>query len=335
MKKTLVQSDPNGAFGSPATKDTSAASAARGGKRTALVLATIPAALLSAGMLIAATSLAADSSGTAKAQTQSEATKAVQPQVEKQTANAASEKRKKLLADAATAIAQTEQALKALEDKKSDSALRALAAATGKLELVVARDPALKLAPVSTSVVTYDLYANPDEVKTAIAEARKALNDGNLPRARVLVEALASEVQIRTSNIPLATYPAAIKAITPLIDAGKIDEAKAQLQAALSTLVITTDDVIPLPKLRAENLLKEAQALTEKKDRSNEENDKLANALKAAREQLQIAELLGYGKKADYEPMYAQLDGIEKATALGKSGTGWFDKIKNQLSSLF
>lgn len=333
--KTFMLSHPNCAFGSSKAKDSSAASSTRGGKRTAPVLATIPAALLSAGMLFAATSLAADSSGPAKARTLSEASKAVQPQVEKQTAVAASEKRKKLLADAATAIAQTEQALKALEDKKNDTALKALAAATGKLELVVARDPTLKLAPVSTTVVTYDLYASPDEVKMAIAEARKALNDGNLPRARVLVEALASEVQIRTSNIPLATYPAAIKAITPLIDAGKIDEAKAQLQAALATLVVTTDDVIPLPKLRAESLLKEAQALTEKKDRSKEENDKLANALKSAREQLQIAELLGYGKKEDYQPMYAQLDGIEKATAGGKSGTGWFDKLKKQMSSLF
>ena len=56
--------------------------------------------------------------------------------------------------------------------------------------------------------------------------------------------------------------PPAIKPITPLIDAGKIDEARTQLQAALATLVITTD-VIALPKLRAQSLLKEAQTLTE------------------------------------------------------------------------
>ena len=192
-------------------------------------------------------------------------------------------------------------------------------------DLLLARRDA-ELAPVSTAVITYDLLA--------LAEARKALNDGAIPRARLLVEVLASETQIRTTNIPLATYPAAIKAITPLIDAGKIDEAKTQLQAALSTLVITTD-VIPLPKLRAENMLKDAQAMTEKKDRSKEDNDKLAADLKGAREQLQMAELLGYGKRQDYQPMYAQLDGIEKASAGGKSGTGWFDKIKKQMSEIF
>ena len=123
-------------------------------------------------------------------------------------------------------------------------------------------------------------------------------------------------------------------AIQPLIDAGKIDEAKTQLQTALNTMVVTTD-VIPLPKLRAETLLKEAQPLTEKKDRSTGDNDKLANQLKTVREQLQMAELLGYGKKPDFQPMYAQLESIEKTSAGGKSGAGWFDKIRKQIAEAF
>ena len=32
--------------------------------------------------------------------------------------------------------------------------------------------------------------------------------------------------------------------------------------------------------------------------------------------------------------MYKQLDEIEKKSAGGKSGVGWFDKIKKQLSDL-
>jgi hypothetical protein len=327
--KSFMPTRPNSSFG-PLTSPTASSMACR----TPFVLKALSAAILSAGLLIAAPSLAADTPAPIKPQTQSDASKAVQPQVDKQAADAASEKRKKLLVDATTAIAQTQQALKALEDKKVDDALKALADATGKLEVIVARDPALKLAPVSTTVVTYDLLATPETVKVTIADARKALADGAIPRARLLTDVLASETQIRTTNIPLATYPAAIKAITPLIDAGKIDEAKAQLQTALSTLVITTD-VIPLPKVRAENMLKDAQTLTEKKDRSKEENDRLKVDLKGAREQLQMAELLGYGRKQDYQPMYAQLDSIEKSSAGGKSGTGWFDTIKQQLIAMF
>lgn len=287
------------------------------------------------GLGLAIPSFAAESALPTKPQAQSEATQSVQSKVDKQTVDAGVEKRKKLIADATAALAETHKALKALENKKNAEALKALAEVTGKLDLIVARDPKLAQAPVDVEIVTYDLLTNLDTIKEVIKDAKAYLNDGEIQKARPLVANLASEIQFRTIYIPLASYPAAIKAIAPLIDAGKIDEAKAGLQAALNTLVVTTDDVIPLPKLRAEQLLKQAQDLAEKKDRSKEENDKLANTLQGAREQLQMAELLGYGKKKDYKPMYEQISEIETKSAGGKSGTGWFDKVKQQLTDLF
>lgn len=287
------------------------------------------------GLAMSPPSFSADSALPAKPQAQSEASQAVQPKVDKQTADAAAEKRKKLFADATAALAETHKALKALENKNNDAALKALAEVTGKLDVIVARDPKLAQAPVSTEVVTYDVLSNLDTIKSVIQQAKAHLNDGEIQKARPLVANLASEIQYRTHHIPLATYPAAIKAIVPLIDAGKIDEAKARLQAALNTLVVTTDDVIPLPKLRAEHLLKQAQELAEKKDRSKEENDKLTSNLQAARQQLQMAELLGYAKKTDFSPLYEQISEIENKSAGGKSGTGWFDKVKQQLADLF
>jgi hypothetical protein len=286
-------------------------------------------------LVVPSTGFAADSAQPSKPQAQSEASQSVQPKVDKQTEEAAAEKRKKLVADATAALAETHKALKALENKKTDAALKALGEVTGKLDLIVARDPKLAQVPVETEVVTYDLLTDLDTIKKITKEAKTYLSDGEIQKARPLVANLASEIQYRTRHIPLATYPSAIKAIAPLIDAGKIDEAKAGLQAVLNTLVVTTDEVIPLPKLRAEHLLKEAQELAEKKDRSREDNDKLAKHLQAAREQLQMAELLGYGKKKDYNPMYEQISEIETKTAGGKSGIGWFDKVKQQLADMF
>lgn len=291
--------------------------------------------LLNTGVTSPTVTLAAESALPVKPQTQSEAAQSVQSKVDKQAGDAVAEKRKKLIADATTALAETHKALNALDKKKNAEALKALAEVTGKLDLIVARDPKLALAPVDVEVVTYDLLANLDTIKEVIKDAKAYLNDGEIQKARPLVANLASEIQYRTIYIPLASYPAAIKAIAPLIDAGKIDEARAGLQAALNTLVVTTDNVTPLPKLRAEQLLKQAQDLAEKKDRSKEENDKLAKTLQGAREQLQMAELLGYGKKKDYNPMYEQISEIETKSAGGKSGTGWFDKVKQQLADLF
>ncbi|WP_166869934.1 YfdX family protein [Massilia mucilaginosa] len=260
------------------------------------------------------------------------ASQSVQPQVDKRTADAARQKQRELMAEAQAAIAETERALKALDDKRTRDALSALASATGTLELILARSPRLALAPVRTDVLTHDLLARDDTIKAAVKAVRDRLRDGDVQKARQLMQSLASEVEFRTLNIPLETYLDAIKAITPLIDAGKTEEAKTALRTMLGTLVVTTE-IAPLPKLRAEEQIKAAQALSEKANRSKEDNLKLAQSIAAARDPLRIAELLGYGDKKDYKPMYQQLDELEKKTAGGKSGIGWFDKIRQQLGA--
>ena len=296
-------------------------------------LKALSVAMLAMGLMLSPQGFAAESALPKRPELQSQPSKSVQVEVNKKTADTAAEKRKELIADAQTAIAETEKALQALKENNNKEALNALANATGKLELVLARNPKLDLAPVKTDVEIIDLLSNRETVKAVLKDAKMYLSDNEIQKARPLIANLASEIDYRTSNIPLSTYPMAIKAITPLIDAGKIDEAKAELQAMLSTLVITTE-IVPLPKLRAEEMLKEAQSLSEKKQRSKLENDKLSNNLHGVREQLEMAELLGYGSKESYKPMYEQLDDITKKTANGKSGTNWFDNIKKKLSDL-
>ncbi len=294
---------------------------------------TLYAALLSLGLIASSPAFAQDTALPHKPQEQTEVGKSVQPQVDAKATEQAAEKRKKITADAIAAVAETSNALKLLDEKKADEALAALERVTGKLELILARDPKLALAPVDVEVITFDLIAKLDTIKAVIKEAKDYLEDGEVQKARPLVADLASEIQIRTTSIPLATYPGAIKAVAPLIDAGKVVEAKVALQAALNTLVVTTD-VIPLPVLRAEILLRNAEALAENKERTDKYNKTLANQLAEARNQLKMAELLGYGNKKAFKPMYEQIDQIEEKTADGKSGKGWFDKIKQQLSDL-
>ncbi len=291
-------------------------------------------ALLGLGLMASVPAFPEDSALPAEPQAQSAATESVQAEVDQQATDKTAKKRQRILAEASAALTETQEALRALEEQKIDEALAALERATGKLELILARDPTLALAPVDVEVVTYDLLASLDTVKAMIDEAEDYLEDGQVQKARPLVANLASEIVFRTTSIPLGSYPEAIKAITPLIDEGEIDEAKAGLRAALSTLVVTTDDVIPLPQIRAEQLLKNAEALAENEERTAQDNETLEVMLAEARNQLKLAELLGYGTKAWYEPMYEQLDQIEEKTAGGKGGKGWFEKIKKQLANL-
>ena len=60
--------------------------------------------------------------------------------------------------------------------------------------------------------------------------------------------------------------------------------------------------MLPLPVLRAKLLLKRAETLVEDGQRSEASNERLETLLNEARQQLEMAELLGYGKKKDFEP---------------------------------
>ncbi len=259
-------------------------------------------------------------------------TKQVAPQVQSQMEKSEADKRAQLLKDAQAAVDQTHKALDALDQGKKDEALAALEQVTGKLDLIVARDPKLALAPVGVSTVIMDIYASPETAKKAVAQARAFLDNGNVQQARSLLDSLASESDLEVTNIPLATYPDAIKAIVPLIDAGKIEEAKTQLTTALNTLVVQTY-VTPLPAVRARAILEDAEKLAEKSGRSQEDNKKLHDEIEAARQQLKLGQVLGYGSREAYKPLYDQLDNIEKKTEGGKSGKGFFDQIQELLRS--
>lgn len=240
------------------------------------------------------------------------------------------EKRKEILSEATAALRETQNALKALDDNNTKDALAALERASGKLNIILVREPSLALAPVGVDSTTYDVLATVDAVKELRKKAENALEDGRLQDARRLVEDLASETVISVSNIPLATYPDAIKAAVRLIDEDKPEAAKTILHTALNTLVVNST-IIPLPVYTADQLLKDAEPLAEKADRNKVENEMLADLVKNARAELRFAEALGYGSKKDFKNLYEQLDQIEEKTKDGKSGSGFFTKLKGYL----
>lgn len=244
-----------------------------------------------------------------------------------------SQQRKKILDEATSAIQETKKALKALEDKKSDEALKALERATGKLNILLARDPHLALAPIDVAVTTHDLYATVDQIKAVRKQAENHLEKGEVQKARLLIRGLGSEIVINVTSLPLQTYPAAIAAVTPLIDKGKIDEAKEALQAALNTLVVS-EHIMSLPLIRAEEKLAKAEELAQKDTRTDEESKALAKLLEEAREQLKLSELLGYGTKEDYKKFYAEIEQIEDKTKAGKSAKAIFASLKEYLADL-
>ncbi len=246
----------------------------------------------------------------------------------------ASKERAKIIEEAVTALVKTNMALRHLDAKKTDAAIEDLAIAVGKLELVTTRNPELALAPVDVQVITHEFQGTIKDIKKAVKEAKELLKENRVQDARRILKDLGSEVIVRVVNIPLSTYPDGIKAVVPLIDQGKIEKAKAALQELLSTLVVV-DHVIPLPIIKADLILKDASEIAKKKNRSTEEEKKLSKLIKQAKNQLEIAEALGYGSSETFKSFYQTISKIEAKTKGGGTEEGLFKSLRKRLKEFW
>ncbi|MDP9088258.1 MAG: YfdX family protein [Pseudomonadota bacterium] len=218
--------------------------------------------------------------------------------IELQRSEAQHEGEKTIDKDAVAAIEEAQKAVKAISDGKVDPALAAIERATGKINILTARKPSAALIPVSVEVAIIDLAPkNLNAARDLSAAAQKALSNDDYPKARALIDQLASEIHVKTYNLPLATYPVAMQTAARLLDEKKTEEAKQALLTALNTLIVT-DQVIPLPLAEAQGAVKDAQA--------KRETDKPAarKLLASAKDDLERAKALGYANKA---PEYATL----------------------------
>ncbi len=285
--------------------------------------------LLAAGTMLFTTMAMAQTSAD---KTKADASTTMSKEIKNKTREAASEKRATVIKEAVTALAQTKKAIEALDKKDKQKALDALAVVSGKLDIVIAREPDMANAPIDVRVETYDLISSVDIIKNAVKTAKDLLDDGEVQQAREILMGLTSEIDLIVTSLPLASYSQGIKAVAKLIDEEKYQESRESLYELLSTLVITRN-VIPLPILRAEEMIKQAETLAAQENRTEEKNKELADLLAGSKTQLEMAEALGYGDKKDYKTFYKQLKEIEKKTEGGKFGTGYTEKLKKALKS--
>ncbi len=243
------------------------------------------------------------------------------------------EKEQKIVNEASEAVFGTQQALKALEKNESKKAISFLQTASGKLAIILTKNPALAFIPANVEADIYDFQGDAETVKKARDEADDFLEDGDLQGARRILAGLASEIRITTTSIPLGSFPVAIKEAVALIDTGKASEAENILNKVLNMLVKTTE-IIPLPILRAEALLDQASEMEHKQDLSKEKSrEEVLKLTDAAKDKLILAELLGYGAKDDYKMLYTEIDVIKEKLNSEKSPATW-EKIKHTLSEL-
>ncbi|HEV2319908.1 MAG TPA: YfdX family protein [Verrucomicrobiae bacterium] len=261
---------------------------------------------------------------------QKECEQKVRPEVEQQRKEAEQTAEKNLDQDAIAAIEATGKAIQAIADGKTDEALSEIEQATGKIDVLMARNPATALVPVSVTVEIIDSAPSDiSAIRARAGDAEIAMDNRDYPAARVLLESLTSEIRVRTSNLPLATYPDALKEAARLLDQKKPKEADTVVLTALNALV-TIDQVTPLPVAVARTDIGQAQALREKDKKKAEE------LLTLAQNQLERARELGYaGEDPEYASLSKSISELEEQVESHGDTTSAFAELKEKVAAFF
>jgi hypothetical protein len=132
---------------------------------------------------------------------------------------------------------------------------------------------------------------------------------------------------VRTYNLPLATYPEALKAAARLLDQKKQQDASDVLLTALNTLLVV-DRVTPLPLVIAREAINSAKA------QSQSDKQVAQTLVQTAKIEVERAKELGYALQApEYEDLRADISNLEKQLK-GNSDTGsLFAKLEDKLSA--
>ena len=252
------------------------------------------------------------------------------PDVERQRDEQNQQARGTLNPDAMAAIDDTRKAIDAIASGNKDKAVSAIEDATGKINILLARNPATALLPVDVTVEVIDV-APPDDkdVKRLIAAAEAAVALHDFPAGRLLLYNLTSELRVRTFNLPLASYPDSLKQAARLLDEGKNSDASATLQTALNTLVVI-DHVTPIPLILAQAAVGSAQEIRQ--------SDKATAQvlLTTASNQLKRCEELGYisSDSPDYKSLNNEISGLQKQLKGTADTTALFDRLKADVDGL-
>ena len=237
---------------------------------------------------------------------------------------------KTLINDAVLAISETQRASESIAKGDSANALAALERATGKLDLLIARNPSTSLLPVRVeTIVIENAPADLSSIKKMSDRAQRALATKDYPLARVLLGGLQEEIRVRTYNLPLATYPQAIKQAARLIDKKKTSEASKILTAVLNTLVLV-DHVFPETTIKAQAAVQVADSLrTMNKDES-------LRLVDSAKQELVRAEALGYAGNSDpeFSALRASVESVDRQLR-ANGGLVSFEDLKKKLANFF
>ncbi|MRI84232.1 MAG: hypothetical protein C6I00_07420 [Nitratiruptor sp.] len=236
------------------------------------------------------------------------------------------QKEVKIVQEAVDAVALTHKVLIELDKGNKEQALKYLKEAIGKLEVVLAAPNAPALIPIDSAIEVVDFPGSVKDIKTALITAKALLRENKIQEARRILDTLRSEIVLKVVNLPLASYPAALKLAAKFLHEDRIEDAKAVLNTALSTFV-EIDVITPIPLVQAIHLVEAAKKV------AKEDKQKALEYLAEAKMALKKAEALGYVSDSDttYEQLEEMIEQVEKEVKGKNKAEKLFEELINKL----
>jgi len=228
-----------------------------------------------------------------------------------------------LIKEALSSLDLSAKALQNLEANKKDEAKKNIELALGKLEAILASKKVPELLPIENRMVIKNFVGTAKDVDIALKEVKELMNNGKIQEAGELLISLQSELDITTINLPLATYPDALKLASKYLLDNNIKEAKDTLKLALSTFA-KVETIVPLPIVNSIELINIASK------KAKENKDLALKYLSSASDELDKAEKLGYisSSATTYKALHSLIEGIEKEV----KGSNKAEKLFNDLA---
>ncbi len=238
----------------------------------------------------------------------------------------AKEKQIEVVQEGVDALVLTHKVLDDLDKKNQDAAIKDIEKAIGKLEVILAGKQVPAMLPIDSSIMAVEFTGNLQSIEKTTKRVIKLLNDSHVQAARRLLDTLQSEIDVVTINLPLVSYPQALKLAAKYLHEKKPEDAKDVLEMALGTLV-RNEVIIPIPLLKAEALVGEAKKIAAK------DKKQALKHLESATNELKIAEALGYTSSSDttYKNLDDSIKSIEKEIKGKNKAEKLFDDLKAKL----
>ncbi len=181
--------------------------------------------------------------------------------------------------------------------------------------------------PISAVVAVVVGVEDPDKAEEMYQEAKKLVNQRELPKARPIINALRNEVVVTISTVPLRVLKSSLDLARSLMDRGNLQGAIDALNLFLSSIE-TYQVSYPKPLFDASYILDVVINVHQK------DPELALELLKEVKRKVRLAYVLGYIDRSAMDSILKGVDKIEKAIKSGKEQTtqlrGMQEKIKKE-----